>query len=84
MTSNEKAIDIAEKLKPILENKPYTAKTRGYWLDMTMNSTADALGLDIETGENLDFALKKIIENMILHLKQAGYIKGGQNIEKSG
>jgi len=83
MASHEEAINIAEKLKPILENKPYTAKTRGYWLDITITSTADALSLDLETGENLDFALKRISENMILHLKQAGYVKGGWDIERS-
>lgn len=77
MVSQTEASEIAERLKPILENKPYAARTRGYWLDLTITATADALGIDLETGENLDLALKKTAESMILHLKQAGYDGGG-------
>lgn len=77
MGSQTEASEIAERLKPILENKPYTARTRGYWLDLTITATADALGINLETGENLDFALKKAAESMVAHLKQAGYNEGG-------
>lgn len=76
--------NVAERLKPIFENKPHTAKTSGYWFDIILALTADALGLDLEIGENQGFALKKIAEDMTLHLKQVGYARGGVNIERSG
>ncbi|MFQ6086013.1 MAG: DUF169 domain-containing protein [Candidatus Bathyarchaeia archaeon] len=65
--SKKRAEEIAEEIGCLLR-KPYSARRRGCWIDLSMTVRADEVGVDLQSGENVEATIKDVVENMARHL----------------
>ena len=72
LDSKEAAADLEKEMERIL-SVPYRCGQRENWLDISMTANVDELNVDLETGENLDNIIKKVLEKIEKDLKKAGY-----------
>jgi len=63
MQSGEMAEKLTEKLMP-LSPRPYFVSKRGYWLDLTVRTSEDALGIDLFDGLSVRAAIEEFAEKI--------------------
>jgi len=69
MESEEEVEKAAEQLSRLLP-RPYFVNKRGYWLDLTVRASEDALGIDLFEGSSVKAAIEKFIEKITQYLSK--------------
>ena len=69
MGSQEEAEELAGRLRELLP-RPYLVNSRGLWLDLTVRSSMDALGIDLFESSSLKTAIERFIDKMGLYLNR--------------
>ena len=70
MSSQKEAEELAERLSELMP-RPYLVNTRGRWLDLTVRSSMDALGIDLFDSSSLKTAIEKFIEKADMYFNKA-------------
>ena len=63
MPSEEAAERLAERLRELLSG-PYFVDKRGYWLDLTVRASEDALAIDLFDGLSVKAAVERFVEKV--------------------
>ena len=67
LSSDEEAEKALRMLKPLM-SRPYSVKRRGYWLDISIQESEDALGVNVLDGGSIEAMIKRFVE------KVSGYL----------
>ena len=67
--SQEEAEELAKRLTGLL-SRPYYVNVRGCWLDLTVRSSMDALGIDLFDSSSLKTAIEKFVNKIGLYLNK--------------
>jgi len=68
--SEEEAERLTEKLRIALP-RPYFVTRRGYWIDLTIRASGDALGIDLFDGLTVKAAIKSFLEKITRFISEA-------------
>jgi len=68
-SSQEEAEELAKRLTGLL-SRPYYVNVRGCWLDLTVRSSMDALGIDLFDSSSLKTAIEKFVNKIGLYLNK--------------
>jgi len=69
MASQKEAEEVAERLSKLMQ-RPYLVNTRGSWLDLTVRSSMDALGIDLFDSSSLKTAIERFIDKTDFYLNR--------------
>ncbi|MCD6324765.1 DUF169 domain-containing protein [Candidatus Bathyarchaeota archaeon] len=69
MSSQEEAEELAKRLSVLL-SRPYYVNVRGRWLDLTVRSSMDALGIDLFDSSSLKIAIERFVNKIGLYLNK--------------
>jgi len=68
-SSQEEAEELAKRLTVLL-SRPYYVNVRGRWLDLTVRSSMDALGIDLFDSSSLKIAIERFVNKIGLYLNK--------------